>query len=73
MKKTFYTLWKGNDDGSKNAILLDDEKVYYTKKKVFKRAQQLADGLAKGWNYVILVRKITVGSLLCDEWEFKSE
>ena len=43
--KRFYTLWKGQADGSDDPVLLDKEPFFKTKHRAFKRARVLADGL----------------------------
>ena len=70
-KKRFYTLWKGNANGEGEAILLEDEPFFKTRRNAFKRASELANKLAAGWDQVILVRRITLGSLNCEEWVFE--
>ena len=71
MRKRFYTLWKSKEGKTDEAILLSKEKFFVTKYGAFKRAQKLLKQLAIGWNYVILVRKITIGNNVCEEWEFQ--
>ena len=73
MGKTIYTLWKSDINNTEEALLLDSEPIFRTKHRAFKRAHSLASKLAKGWDQVILVRKITFGSDLCTEWEFEAE
>ena len=73
MRKTFYTLWKSKEDETDDALLLDSENIFYTKHRAFRRAHALAKKLIVGWDYVILVRKITIGSKYCQEWVFQPE
>lgn len=73
MRKTFYTLWKAREHETDEALLLDSEPLFHTKKRAFRKAEKLAKDLAKGWDYVILVRKITIGSDMCTEWVFSNE
>ena len=70
LRRSFYTIWKGKADGSDDPVLLEDEPLFNTKHRAFKRARQLADKLVVGWEQAILVRYVTVGSDLCTEWVF---
>lgn len=72
MAKKFYTLWKAKEN-EEEALLLQDEKFYRTRHFAFNRAHQLAKQLVAGWDFVILVRRITIGSDMCTEWEFQPE
>lgn len=67
-----YTLWTGYVDEGKEAILLEDEPLFLTKRNAFKRAKELAKDLAIGWDKAILVRLVVLGSALCKEWVFPS-
>lgn len=68
--KRFYTIWKGTESGDGEAILLEDEPFFYTKRRAFKRATELAKQLAPNWDNAILVRYVTIGSDMCKEWVF---
>ena len=72
MKRRFYTIWKSKKD-DKEALLLEDEKFFYTKCRAFKRAEVLAKQLISGWDYVILVRRIVIGDDICQEWVFEAK
>ena len=69
---TFYTIWKGKE-GEEEAILLDEEPMFRTKHRAFKRARELAKKLTAGWDYVILVRRIQTDTDICTEWVFEAE
>ena len=69
--KYYYTLWKGHN-GSDEAVLLEDEAVYRTKKNSFKRALQLANKLVAGSGFFILVRKVCLKDNVCTEWKFEA-
>ena len=73
MATTFYTIWKAKKDSSDDAILLESEPIFHTKRRAFKRAEKLAKELIVGWNFVILVRKIRTDTDMCLEWEFGAE
>ena len=66
-REYFYSLWF-RIKGQENARLLDDEPTFLSKTKAFKRAHELAKD-----NYfvntIILIRRITVGSRECVQWE----
>ena len=70
---TFYTLWKRKDEDNEEAIFLEEESIFRTKLMAFRRARQLAKKLIDGWGFDILVRKVTIGSDLCEQWEFNSK
>lgn len=73
MARTFYTLWKSNKDDIDGALFLENEGIFHTRHRAFKRANKLSKELAKGWEQSILVRKIHIGSDICEEWEFPAE
>lgn len=73
MGKYFYTLWKAKEGTDDEDLLLDNEPLFHTKHRAFKRAHALAKDLAKGWNYVILVRRVSLDSDMCLEWVFPPE
>lgn len=73
MLRQFYTFWKSKEDDTDNALLLEEEPIFYTKHNAFKRAHHLASKLVDGWGYVILLRKIKIGSDICTEWVFPPE
>ena len=70
MPKKFYTIWKGNENGEDEPILLKGEKFYFFKWSAFRRAKQLAKELPLNWDLAILVRRVTVGSDECVEYVF---
>ena len=70
MPKSVYTLWKGKEDECDDALFLTTEKIYSFKRSAFKRAKELVQNLPTGWDLVIIVRKITVGSDICEQYIF---
>ncbi len=73
MARTFYTLWKTRDHNDEEAILLEEEPIFRTKHRAFKRAKKLAKALVNGWGFTILVRKIRTDTDWCLQWEFEAE
>ena len=69
--KYYYTLWKGHD-GTDEAVLLEDEAVFRTRRNCFKRARQLTNKLVAGSGFFILVRKVSLHSFDCIEWKFEA-
>lgn len=70
MRKYYYTLWKGHDEADE-AVLLEDEQVFKIKHRAFKRAEFLANELAYGCGFFILVRKVCLDSNECLEWKIE--
>ena len=73
MKRYSYTIWKGKEENGDGTLLLKDAGFFYTKHRAFKKAQKLAKQLAVGWDYIILVRRISLDSDMCLEWLFPTE
>lgn len=73
MIRTFYSLWKRKDNNDEETIFLEEESIFRTRLMAFRRARQLTKELIDGWGFDILVRKITIGSNVCKEWEFKPD
>lgn len=66
--KYFYSIWLLKES---KAILLENEETCYLKSQALKRAKEISKSKIYGEDCSILVRKITIGSRVCTQWEFK--